>query len=168
MRWTRQLNYFLASGLLAAGLVACSPASTRIEPGVAEQVRSEAEAEDSVIEVTPLADPDVLELKRRAETAEADGALEEARTLLSEALELAPRDPLLWQHLAELDLQLGDLQSAIDRAHHSYEIGPKVGSLCSRNWLTIAEAHRALDNRALESEAMAIAESCPVRARERL
>ncbi|MDX1568850.1 MAG: tetratricopeptide repeat protein [Xanthomonadales bacterium] len=162
----KNLTIFLA----ALTLIAC--ATTEPPPVIneeaAEEIRAQARQDDGVIEVVPLADGDVQILLERANAAEARGELEEARRLLIQAADLAPRDPRIWQHLAEIELETGAFQAAIEHALKSFHLGPQVGPLCSRNWLTVAEAQSALENAHLASAASERAEACPVRARERL
>ncbi len=50
------------------------------------------------------------------------------------------RDPQLLQHMAEIKLQKEDCQQALNFASRSYDIGPRVGEICSRNWRTISVA----------------------------
>ncbi len=125
-------------------------------------------AANGVVEVTPLADPAVPPLLDRARAAERAGEVVRARTFLEQALSLAPSDPMVWQRLAELYLLNGEWPSAAEAARRSFDLGPKVGTLCARNWVTMARAFQAqgLVDRAGHAEREA--EDCPVRARERL
>ena len=166
----------ISCALMAASLQACTVQEPEVAPAVTEQmppqrlenVESRATASRGVVEVKPLTAPEVTVLVDAALAADAAGRGPEARDLLTEALSLAPDDPQVWQRYAELSLKHGDFEAAINAAERSYRVGPQVGELCSRNWLTIAEAHSAMGQDGAAADASAQSESCPVRARERI
>ncbi len=61
-------------------------------------------------------------------------------------MRIEPRDPQLLQHMAEIKLQKEDYQQALNFAVRSYDIGPRVGEICSRNWRTISVAREHLND----------------------
>jgi tetratricopeptide (TPR) repeat protein len=52
--------------------------------------------------------------------------LERARTVLREAVERTPDDPLLWARLAELELSFGDLDAAEEAAERAVALAPDL------------------------------------------
>lgn len=103
----------------------------------AEAARSEAE---SAVRVAPLADPAIDDLKIKARKLETAGQRLEAAQALEQALALRPDDPELWQWTAELALAAREWEEAERRAQRSFDLGPRLGALCVRNWLTVHAA----------------------------
>jgi hypothetical protein len=58
------------------------------------------------------------------------------------------------QQMAEIQLQKKDYEQALNFAVRSYDIGPRVGDICARNWRTISVARDHLNDHsgALEAE----------------
>lgn len=147
-RRTRRGTQGLACGaiLLLAG---CRSAETLPEPAPAP----EPPARDWVAEIKaeaataiqrggafPLADNDVLSLRRRAETLAAEQKYADAERLLMEALSLMSEDPALWQQRAELALAQRDFAKAEEHARKAESLGIDFGELCVRIRLTQAAA----------------------------
>lgn len=108
-------------------------------------IRGQAQAlgVDSV-DVVPLRDAERAHwLQNLREHAERDD-IEGARAAATAALAAEPDDPELLQEAAELALLNRDWEQAIALAGKSYELGPRQGLLCRRNWLTVAAARDAL------------------------
>ena len=55
---------------------------------------------------------------------------------------------------------IADYQQALNFAVRSYDIGPRVGEICSRNWRTISVAREHLDDTNGASDAEARANQC--------
>ncbi len=127
---------------------------------IEHEVRAPARAEGAGVQVYPLRNPGVSELREQAAAAERDGDLEQAAMLLERAMRLAPQDPELMQHMAEVQLARGDYEQALSLASRSYDSGPKVGELCARNWRTISLAREHLGNSAGAVIAEARAAEC--------
>ncbi|MFH1600378.1 MAG: hypothetical protein ABIJ73_09720 [Pseudomonadota bacterium] len=158
---------------LALMLAACAstpaapPASARssaAEASPAElvaQVRALGE-HGHELEVQPLRDPQVEDLRVQAQAQEAAGKPKAAFDTLAQALAISPGDPDLLQWQAELALLRRAWKQAEALAAQSFELGPKLGGLCRRNWATIGHA-RAMRG---ANEAAAVAhrqgESCTV------
>ena len=106
----------------------------------------EAGVQGLELEVQPLRDPQVEDLRHRAEAQEAAGELSAAVASLDQALALVPGDPDLLQWKAELALLRRVWSQAEALANQSYGNGPKLGGLCRRNWLTIHHARRLAGN----------------------
>jgi len=122
---------------------AVDPAEAQISPSLQERVdrvRSEA-GEGQGLDVMPVRDAEVEDLREAASEAEARGDLARAEFLLAQALELRPHSPELLQQAAEVALLGGDIDTAVVRAGEAWRLGPQVGSLCRRSWGTIREAY---------------------------
>ncbi|HET9482885.1 MAG TPA: tetratricopeptide repeat protein [Xanthomonadales bacterium] len=133
------------SALLAATalIAACStpepppPKKPKATRDYVAEIRGQAAGAPSVIQVMPLADTEVDDLRREARRKEEAKDFAGAASALKRALTLRPDDPLLLQWLAELSLQQGAFQVAEQYAQKSYDLGPRLGEICVRNWLTI-------------------------------
>lgn len=151
---------------LAAGLLlgACSnPRPAPVEDREVEtRVRAPASDEAAGVQVYPLKNPAVAQLSQDAQAAEAAGDLSQATVLLERALRIQPRDPELLQQMAEVQLQRQDWEQALSFAVRSYDIGPRVGEICARNWRTIGVARDHLGDARGASEAVGRAEQCMV------
>ncbi len=75
-------------------------------------------------------------------------------------MRIEPRDPQLLQHMAEIELQKEDYKQALNFAEKSYDIGPRVGEICSRNWRTISVAKEHLNDHKGAGEAEKRATRC--------
>jgi len=155
-----QAKSFLVVVLLT--LAACgsqSPAPVE-EREVNTRVRTPASQESAGVQVYSLQNPAVRQLTEQAEDAERAGDLDQATGYLERALRIQPRDPQLLQHMAEIKLQDKDYQQALNFAVRSYDTGPRVGEICSRNWRTISVAREHLKDTNGASEAETRATQC--------
>lgn len=109
-------------------------------PDVLAQVRAAGREADDGIDVTPLRDPVVEDLRERAARQEAARDYARAEAALDEALRLVPGDPELLQWRAELALARGAFDEAVRLAGDSWERGPRLGGLCRRSWAVIRVA----------------------------
>ena len=150
----------LAIGL-ALSLAGCA---TRWEPAdepvVETRVRQPAQQDGAGTQVYPLRNPAVTELLASAETAEGQGDYERATALLERALRIQPQNPEVLQQMAEVQLQVRDYRQALNFAVRSYDVGPRVGEICSRNWRTIGVAREYLGDRGGAAEAEQRAGDC--------
>jgi len=150
--------------LSVLALAGCSTSPT--QPGdagpneVDARVREPARQDSDGVQVHPLRNPAVEELAEEAAKAEESGDLDQAAILLERALRIQPRNPEVLQHMAEVQLQKRDYQQALNFATRSYDIGPRVGEICSRNWRTISVASEYLGNPSGSVEAEKRAVSC--------
>jgi len=148
--------------LIVLLLAACSsrqPAPIK-DKEIDSRVRAPATEASAGVQVYSLQNPAVKELTAQALVAEHAGELDQASGYLERALRIQPRDPQLLQHMAEIKLQKEDYQQALNFAVRSYEIGPRVGEICSRNWRTISVAREHLDDTDGASDAEARATQC--------
>lgn len=143
-----------------------APPQAKAQPraDVAAMVASirEVGAQGVELEVRPLRDPQVEDLRLRAEAEEAAGELGAAVASLDLALMLVPGDPDLLQWKAELSLLRRAWSKAETLAHQSYENGPRLGGLCRRNWATIQQARLLGGNAEGAEVARRQVESCTV------
>lgn len=138
-----------------------APAPAQQRDWVAE-IRAEARKLPSHIEVMPLQEATVEDLRLKARVAEAAKHYDEADATLDAALAITPEDPALWQWRAEIALAERRFDDALAHARQSEAIGPKLGDLCVRNWLTVAAARHEAHDAAGEADARAKAAACPV------
>jgi len=117
-----------------------APQDREVEARVREPARQDSEG----IQVFPLQNPAVKELLADAGNAEQAGDYGQAATYLERALRIQPRDPEILQSMAEVQLQMQDYEQALNFASRSYDIGPRVGEICSRNWRTIGVSREHL------------------------
>lgn len=143
-------------------LAACSvqPPVPVKEREVDTRVRAPASEDSAGVQVYSFQNPAVKQLTAQAELAEQVGELDKASGYLERALRIEPRDPQLLQHMAEIKLQKEDYQQALNFAVKSYDIGPRVGEICSRNWRTISVAREHLNDHNGASDAEARAARC--------
>jgi hypothetical protein len=106
------------------------------------QVRAAGET-GRELDVQPLRDPQVEDLRAAASSAEQRGDYNAADAALVSALRISPNDPDLTQWRAEIALVRRDWQGAETLATNSYEAGPKLGGLCRRNWTTMQLARES-------------------------
>ncbi|WP_049621635.1 tetratricopeptide repeat protein [Frateuria defendens] len=141
--------------LLAAVLAACVPPAppvptrpSRPSYDLVAAIRTAGDHEKSVIDVNPLRDPGVAGLQDAAQADERAGRYADAAARLDQAIKLSPDSPDLLQDRAEIAVRLKDYGSAEKLAHRSWELGPKLGPLCARNWQTIVEMRLEADDAA--------------------
>ena len=150
--------------LLAASLLlgACTSASK--DPGwgdeVDTRVRQPAQQDSAGIQVFPLENPAVTQLMADAGSAESNGDYDQAAGLLERALRIQPQNPEILQSMAEVQLGVRDYQQALNFAVRSYDLGPRVGEICSRNWRTISVAREYLGDHRGSVEAEKKAGNC--------
>jgi tetratricopeptide (TPR) repeat protein len=145
--------------MLLAGCASTSPAPVE-DREVDTRVREPAREDSAGVQVFPLQNPAVKELVADASAAESAGDYEQAAVLLERALGIQPRDRELLQQMAEVKLQKKDYDQALSFAVRSYDSGPRVGEICSRNWRTISVAREHLGDASGSAEARDRAENC--------
>ena len=158
------------AALLLSACAGWTPPAAPVEESeeVEARVREPARQDSAGVQVFPLQNPAVKELLADASSAESIGDYNRAAALLERALRIEPRDPEILQSMAEVQLQNGDFEQALNFAVRSYDTGPRVGEICSRNWRTIADARGHLGDRSGSAEAAQRASSCMSSRPERL
>jgi tetratricopeptide (TPR) repeat protein len=157
--WQPLFAVLFAVLLSACASTAPAPAP-RQDPEVDSRVREPAKKDSAGVQVFPLQNPAVKELLADAGSAESNGDFGQAATLLERALRIQPRDPETLQSLAEVQLQMEDYEQALNFAMRSYDIGPRVGEICSRNWRTISVSREHLGDHAGSVQAEQKATAC--------
>ncbi|WP_133477530.1 hypothetical protein [Cognatilysobacter segetis] len=105
-------------------------------------VRAAGASVASEVDVQPLQDPQVADLREQARRDEQAGRLPEAAAALDRALAERPADPVLLQELAELALLQHRPDAAFDFARRSHAVGPAVGPLCRRPLEMLVQVER--------------------------
>ena len=160
IRRIRNLVLFLP---LFLGACATAPGTVPDEDHEVEtRVRQPPQQDSAGVQVFPLENPAVTELLADASTAESNGRYEQASMLLERALRIQPRNPEILQNMAEVQLQVRDYEQALNFAVRSYDLGPRVGEICSRNWRTIAVSREHLGDHGGSVEAEKRAKTCMV------
>lgn len=166
-----------AGAILAVALIAACQSTPEPQPQPpapapardwVSEIRERAASEPSYVEVLPLTDPGLEDLRELARNAEAEKRYAAADEHLAEALSLVPDDPELWQWRAELALEERRWQDAQAHARQSEALGPKLGNLCLRNWMTLLAVSEETADLEGSNEARERAARCPVRAPVRL
>ncbi|MDH4020664.1 MAG: tetratricopeptide repeat protein [Xanthomonadales bacterium] len=162
--WTKRLGACprLLVVLIPLLLAACAgqPPAKVDDDEIDTRVRAPASEDSAGVQVYSLQNPAVKELTAQAVVAERAGELDKASGYLERALRIEPRDPQLLQQMAEIKLQTADYQQALSFAERSYDIGPRVGEICSRNWRTISVAKEHLDDASGANDAEKRATRC--------
>jgi tetratricopeptide (TPR) repeat protein len=141
-----------AALMLTTAVVACTvappqptalaEASFNGEAAVAKVVAAGG-LESRELDVQPIRDPQVEDLRQQAAQLEKARKYPEAAAALDHALQLNANDPALLQERAEAALLLHRLDDAERFAQQAFDSSSKVGPLCRRNWTTIAQVRSA-------------------------
>lgn len=145
----RRLLRVVAGAATIAALGAC--AMFPAQPDVADfdvaaavvLIRAAGSAGNAELEVQPLRNPEVEDLREQAQQRQQRGDHRAAAQLLDQAIGLHPDDPMLLQERAEAALLLRDLAGAEATARHAWQIGTRVGPLCRRHWETVVQIAQA-------------------------
>jgi Flp pilus assembly protein TadD len=150
------------SGSTSSGITDSAPGT---KPGSGNNLVAQVRAAGQLgieLDVQPLRDPQVEDLRNTATQAEGRGDYAAAQRALAQALLLTPNDPDILQWQAELALAMRQWAQAEQSATRSYEKGPKLGGLCRRNWMTIKFATEARGNAAAAAQAQQRMAACKV------
>jgi len=153
----RRLPVFLAVALIASACGTAPPVQRWIGPppeALVAEIRMAGKAAPDELDVQPLRDPMVEDLRVQAVVAERAQRHADAAAALDKALSISPDDPALLQERAEVAVLEQDLARAATLARRAFDIGAKVGPLCRRHWATIRQ-RIALDLRLLDAQAAA-------------
>jgi len=117
---------------------------------------------DSSVQVQPLRDPAIEGYLNQAHAAETAKNFDAAAIATASALKLAPDAPDILQYQAEVEILRGHWKEAEAVAIKSFTLGPKVGSLCARNWQTVVEARLAMNDAPTVAQAKQRLKECRV------
>ena len=150
------------SASTSSGLADARPATRPGTPAtMLQRVRSAGQVGDE-LDVQPLRDPRVEDLRNQASAAESRGDFAEAASLLAQAAKFTPDDPDLLQWQAEMALVGKDWTRAGTLARQSWERGPKLGGLCRRNWTTLQMLAESSGDAAAAAQAQQRVTACTV------
>lgn len=158
MRW-------IAIAALAALLAACGQPTKpdpapRVQRDWVAEIGAEAARAESAVDVVPLADPELDDLRARARSESVAGRHAEAEAVWRQAIALRPDDPALWQSLAETLLAQHRWEEAEAAAAKAGELGPRVGALCLRSRFTTFAARIELGDAVGAAQARMRVEEC--------
>jgi tetratricopeptide (TPR) repeat protein len=125
-------------------------------------IRAAGMGTDSAVQVQPLRDPAIEGFLNQAHAAETAKNYDAAFAATERALKLAPDAPDILQYQAEIEGLRGNWEAAEKLAMKSFSLGPKVGSLCARNWQTVVEARAVFKDTATEAQAKLRLKECRV------
>lgn len=175
MNTSRQLPMYtrirILPAVLALALAACASApeppaapllTTSTPAQMVEYIRATAGDGAGELNVQPLRDPQVDDLRLRAERLQEQGYHREAAAALDEAMALVPGDPALLQERAEAALLLGDAVLAGELAGRAQAEGSGVGPLCRRHWATLEQVRLLQGDAAGAAAAREAIEACRV------
>ena len=126
--------------LLLASCTSAPPAPEWSGPApeqLVAEIRAAGAFEKGELDVQPLRDPMVEDLRMQAVQFESARRYPDAAAALDKALAIAPEDPALLQERAEIAVLQKNLGKAAALARDAYALGGKVGPLCRRHWATI-------------------------------
>ncbi|KAF1686539.1 hypothetical protein B1992_08305 [Pseudoxanthomonas broegbernensis] len=168
-RLIRRCARMAAPCLLVSVLSACGPVvpPPPAAPAVSPQqrlaaVQAAAGVEDTELNVQPLRDPQVEDLRAQAARALAAGDVEAAGEALNQALLAVPDDPAVLQERAEVALLQAQYDRAEILARRAFDVGSKVGPLCRRHWATIEQSRLARAQAENAASAQAQVRTCTV------
>ena len=128
--------------------------SAPTSPGGVEQAPPTVEVIPLERTAPPAGSPAVASLLGQAEAASRERDWSAAAVSLERGLRIEPRNPVLWNRLAEVRLQQGQFRQAEQLAAKSNSLAGGDRLLQTRNWRLIARARRQLGDEpgAVEAE----------------
>jgi hypothetical protein len=164
---TRNIRWAALGAAVAIILAGCShppqpsPASSRLSPTtMVEAIRAANAGDKSVVQVTPLRDPNVDGYLDGAHADESVDKYRDALDKINAALKLSPDAPDILQFRAEIEILLKDDAAAEADARRSYDLGSKVGGLCASNWETVLEIAESKNDQAGVQAARTARDAC--------
>ncbi len=164
---TRNIRWAALGAAVAVVVAGCShppqpaPASNRLSPTtMVEAIRAARVGDKSVVQVTPLRDPNVDGYLDGARADESAGKYQDALDKVNAALKLSPDAPDILQFRAEIEILLKDDAAAEADARRSSDLGAKVGGLCASNWETVLEIAESKNDQAGVQTARAARDAC--------
>lgn len=127
--------------VLIALLAGCVQAPTQAVPthDIVAAIHAAGKRDQSALTVTPLRDPQLALLLQTARSDVVKGDFAAAAKVLASAHAQAPSNPEVIQRQAEVAVRQKHYAAAERLAKQSFALGPKLGSLCARNWQTVIE-----------------------------
>lgn len=125
-------------------------------------IRAVAGDGEGELNVQPLRDPGVEDLRRDAERLQQQGYHADAAAALDQAIALVADDPALLQERAEAALLMSDFTRAGELAAQAQALGSGVGPLCRRHWATLEQVRLVQGDAGGAAVAKAAIEACRV------
>ena len=128
--------------LMLTACTAAPPKSTApaFDPAaLVATIRASGAASSTELDVQPLRDPQIEDLRQQAAQLEQKHMYRGAADLLDQAMAINPDDPALIQERAELALLLRDPAGAEQLAKRAIDLGSTTGPLCRRHWETLLQ-----------------------------
>jgi len=155
---------------LSLALAACVSTAPPVKPPVdattpaqrMAAVDATAGNDDKELDVQPLRDAGVEDLRVVARAKRQANDLTGAAEALDQALQISEGDPSILQERAEIALLQGDWAGAETQARKAVDLGSKTGPLCRRHWATIEQARLARGEKENAASAHAQLEGCTV------
>ena len=160
-----------APAVLLLGLAACATApelpatqslTTATPAEMVATIRAAAGDGEGELDVQPLRDSQVEDLRQRAERLQQQGHHRDAAEALDQAIALVADDPALLQERAEAAILLGDHALAGELAARAQSLGSGVGPLCRRHQATLEQVALVQGDAAAAATAKAAIEACRV------
>lgn len=152
----------LAACASAPPLPATQSLTTATPAQMVAHVRATAGDGDGELDVQPLRESGVEDLRQRAERLQQQGHHRDAAEALDQALALVPGDPALLQERAEAALLLSDFALAGELAARALELGSGVGPLCRRHQATLEQVRLVQGDAEGAAAARAAIDACRV------
>ena len=155
MSFLRRPMQWVMAVVLAGATAACAtaPVAPPLQPtalpnGVTPQqmvasIRAAAAGSAAELDVQPLRDSQVEDLRQEAAALEVRGLYPEAAEVLQQALAVTPDDPAVMQELAEVAVLQWQFDQAAQLARRAHAAGSGVGPLCRRHWATVEQVAQA-------------------------
>lgn len=149
--------WWLAVTLLVGCITAPSRGPAFDAAALVATIRAAGAASATELEVQPLRDPQIEDLRQQAAQLEHKHMYRGAADLLDRAIAINADDPALLQERTELALLLRDPAEAERFARRAIELGSTTGPLCRRHWETLVQTAslRAADRVVRRGESLA-------------
>ncbi|MDA3914245.1 tetratricopeptide repeat protein [Oleiagrimonas sp.] len=161
-----RLLWVFAVAMLLEACVTATPPKPVPPPSAGEMlsaIDAAGQQVHSAVSVLPLRDSSLQHLLDQAHAQRAAGQYAQAAQTLDKALAISPHAPELLQARAELAVRLHHYAKAEQLARSSWTQGPRVGSLCARNWETVAEMRRAAGDASGAAQARSHLSGCSIK-----
>lgn len=140
------------------------PAPAFDGPALVRAIRAAGVASKTELDVQPLRDNAVEDLRQQAAAHERAGRIDAAVAALDQALAISPDDPAVLQERAEASLLAGDLDAAQAHATRASTGGTDVGPLCRRHFEMLALIAQVRGDATAATAARARRDACTVAA----
>ena len=164
---TRCARLAMCVGLLVLAACTTTTPLPEIDTGPAPEamvaaIRAAAGAEGRELQIQPLRDTMVEDLRRQAAELERRHLYRASADALDRAIAINPDDPALLQERAEAAVLLRDFAGAEQLAQRAAGLGAGVGPLCRRHWATLGQVRAARGDVAGATDAKTKQDACKV------